>query len=40
MVIGDDPELRQDLLKYFHSSPEKGHSGMDAIARRIGAVVY
>ena len=40
LVIGDDQELRQDLLKYFHSSPEGGHSSMDATARRIGAVVY
>ena len=40
MVVGDDVALRKDLLKYFHSSPDGGHSGMDATSRRIGAMVY
>ena len=40
LVVGDDSVLKTDLLKYFHSSPEGGHSGMDATSRRIGAVVY
>ena len=40
LVIGDDPILKIDLLRYFHSSPEGDHSGMDATSRRIGAVVY
>ena len=40
LVVGSDSELRKDLLKYFHSSSEGGHSGIDATTKRIATVVY
>ena len=40
LVLGDDPELKKDLLKYFHKLPKMGHSGMDATIKRIGAIIY
>ena len=40
LVVGNDPTLRQELLKYFHSLTKKGHSGIDATMRRIAAVLY
>ena len=40
LVVGRNPQLRLDLLKYFHSSAEGGHSGIDATVRHIAAVIY
>ena len=40
LVVGNDPQLRLELLKYFHSSADGGHSGIDATVRRIATVVY
>ena len=40
LMVGADAELRLELLKYFHSSPQGGHSGVEATMKRIAAVVY
>ena len=40
MVVGQDVQLREDLLKLFHSSPEGGHSGATATMKRLGGIVY
>ena len=40
LVIGKDLQLRQDLLKLFHSSGTGGHSGVGATIKRMGAVVH
>ena len=39
-MVGKDTQLRGDLIKHFHSSAEGGHSGMDAIVKRLAAVFY
>ena len=38
--MGNNSELKQDLLKYFHSSTGGGHSGVDTTTRRIVDVIY
>lgn len=30
LVVGDDPQLRRTIIEIWHSSPQGGHSGMDA----------
>ena len=40
LLVGADDQLRADLLSYFHSSAQGGHSGMAATMKRIIAVVY
>ena len=40
LMVGADSDLRLELLKYFHSSAEGGHSGVEATMRRISAVIY
>ena len=40
LIVGDDPVLRTDLLRYFHSSPEGVHSGVDATSRCLAIVVF
>ena len=40
LVIGQDDQLRKDLLQVFHNSAAGGHSGVSATIKRIGAVIY
>ena len=40
LMVGIDPQLRVQLIKYFHCSAEGGHSGMDATIKRIAAVLF
>ena len=40
MVIGQDPQLREELVKFFHSANEGGHSGATATMKRLGSAVY
>ncbi|OMO86983.1 Integrase, catalytic core [Corchorus capsularis] len=40
LVVGDDRELRRELLEYFHNSPLGGHAGMQATLSRITSVFY
>ncbi|GJV27604.1 putative mitochondrial protein [Tanacetum coccineum] len=35
LVVGNNEELRQQLLQYFHSDPSGGHSGVHATIKRI-----
>ena len=39
-MVGSDATLHLDLLKYFHTSTEGGHSRVEAIMRKISIVVY
>ena len=40
LVIRQDYQLREDLLKYFHGSPKGGHFGAIAIMKRMRSLVY
>ena len=40
LLIGVDDKLRANLLSYFHSFAQRGHSGMTAIMKRITVIVY
>ena len=40
LVVGMDLALRQELLEFFHSSVQEGHSGVQQTMARICAVVY
>ena len=40
LMVGSDPHLRLELIKYFHSSAEGGHSGMMATIKRLTAVLF
>ena len=40
LLVGADDQLIVDLLSYFHSSAQRGHSGMAATMKRITAMVY
>ena len=40
LLVGANDQLRNDLLAYFHSFHQGGHSGIEAIMKRIGEVVY
>ncbi|OMO96911.1 reverse transcriptase [Corchorus capsularis] len=40
LVVGNDKELKKELLLYFHSSPFGGHAGNQATLSRISSVLY
>ena len=40
LLVGVNAQLRNDLLAYFHSSHQDGHSGIEAIMKRIATVVH
>lgn len=35
LVVGNDAELRQDLLHHFHNTSQGGHSGIQATTKRL-----
>ena len=39
-MVGQDKQLRIDLLQLCHDSPERGHLGAVATMKRLGASVY
>ncbi|GKE88711.1 retrotransposable element Tf2 [Tanacetum coccineum] len=39
-VIGTNDRLRNELMSYFHSVPDGGHSGMQETIKKITALVY
>ena len=40
LVVGNDEQLRQALLSYFHSDPSGGHSGVQATMKRVTGFCY
>ena len=40
LVVGLDPQLRQDILSWIHASACGGHSGRDATLQKMKNVVY
>ncbi|GMI80696.1 hypothetical protein HRI_001738900 [Hibiscus trionum] len=40
LVVGDDTELKKELLKFFHDSAVGGHSGATATIQRVSTVLY
>lgn len=40
VVVGDDPVLRMDLIKFFHDSALGGHSGFHATQQRLSRLFY
>ena len=40
LVVGQDPNLREELLSLFHNSPIGGHSSVDATMKRLGSVCH
>ncbi|GKE15046.1 transposon ty3-G gag-pol polyprotein [Tanacetum coccineum] len=40
LVVGSNDMLRQQLLQYFHSDPNGGHSGVQATIKRIIGLCY
>ena len=40
LVVGHDTQLRNTIITLWHSTPQDGHSGMDATIRRIQSLIY
>lgn len=40
IVIGQDPDLRKDILLHYHDSAVGGHSGTQATYKRINQTMY
>lgn len=40
LVVGHDTQLRNTIITLWHSTPQGGHSGMDATIRRIQSLFY
>ena len=40
LVVGNNSELRADILHYFHNSPTGGHSGVHPTMAHISEVLY
>ena len=39
-MVGSDPQLKTELLTYFHNSADGGHSRVEATMKRISVMVY
>ncbi|GMI70911.1 hypothetical protein HRI_000760400 [Hibiscus trionum] len=40
VVVGQNEELKKDLILYFHCSPIGGHSGVEVTTRRLSSIFY
>lgn len=40
LVVGANAELRSEILKMWHSSPQGGHSGIDNTYTRVSSIFY
>lgn len=40
LVVGDNVEVRELIMSWMHSSPQGGHSGIDATVKRIQTLFY
>ncbi|GMI86968.1 hypothetical protein HRI_002366100 [Hibiscus trionum] len=40
LVVGNDSELKKELMKFFHGSAVGGHSGANATIQRLSTVLY
>ncbi|GKD26681.1 reverse transcriptase [Tanacetum coccineum] len=40
VVVGNDLELRKELIKYFHNEAIGGHSGVHVSTKKLNAVIY
>nr|GEU89435.1 hypothetical protein [Tanacetum cinerariifolium] len=40
LVVGNDDQLKQSLVTYFHSNPVGGHSGIQVTVKKLGIVLY
>lgn len=38
--MGANVQLREDIVELWHSTPQGGHSGMDAIVRRVQSLFH
>lgn len=39
-MVGQDPILKQEILEWLHSSPQGGHSGIQATYHKIKALFW
>lgn len=40
LVIGSNPAIKEVILKWLHSSPIGGHSGIDMITSKVKSLLY
>lgn len=40
LVVGNDPQLRKQIMGLWHATPQGGHSGMDATIKRLQSLFY
>lgn len=40
LVVGNDSELRKELLSFFHDSATSWHSGINETYMRISAILF
>ncbi|XP_070011785.1 uncharacterized protein [Nicotiana sylvestris] len=40
LVVGADHQLRQSIIRLWHSTPQGGHSGMDATIKRLKSLFF
>ncbi|GKF82123.1 putative mitochondrial protein, partial [Tanacetum coccineum] len=40
VVVGNDPELRKELVQHFHDEAISGHSGAHVTMKKLGSLFY